>query len=202
MKRSGLTILLLACVLFQVNGQKLDLSLGFGSYRVPNQIKFELPKQGFNMNIGLMYQLSDHWEMGTVINHSVFNFDRASLAATPLSFGDFITSGRVKSDHLYFTFQRKVIFPYQIEASLGAGIGGYIETSENYVAGNFDEERGLYTSISWNRDIETGIHFPLTYAVKKIIANKVSLGIQGGIFLDKNLNTRGIFIGPKAGIFL
>lgn len=202
MKRAVFIILFLSFVSFQANAQKLDVSLGFGSYRVPNQIKYELPKAGFNMNLGLIYKLSDQWEMGTAINHSVFNYDRASQAATPLSVGDFITPGRVKSDHLYFTFQRKIKLPFHIETSLGAGIGGYVETEEYYAAGNFDEERSLYTSISWTRDVETGIHFPLTYAVRKIFANKVHLGLEGGFFFDKNLNTRGIFIGPKAGIFL
>ncbi|MCH7399310.1 hypothetical protein MM236_15015 [Belliella sp. DSM 107340] len=202
MKSLFLTISIIIIGLIQVSAQKLDLNLGFGSYRVPNQIKFELPRAGFNMNFGLIYQINDNWQMGTTINHSVFNYERASLANTPLSVGDFITSGRVKSDHLYFSIQRIIQFPHQIEASIGVGVGGYIETNENYIAGNFDEERDLYTSISWNRVIETGIHFPMIYSIRKIFANKIHLGLEGGAFFDKNLNTRGIFIGPKAGIFL
>ncbi|MFD2033339.1 hypothetical protein ACFSKL_00980 [Belliella marina] len=202
MKSIFLTFLATIMGLAQVSAQKLDFNLGFGSYRVPNQIKFELPRAGFNMNFGLIYQISNKWEMGTSINHSVFNYDRASLAGTPVSLGTFGTLGRVKSDHLYFTFRRKVLLPFSLESSFGFGIGGYIENNEYSVPIAFDEEKNYYRGISWNRDIETGILFPLTYAVRKVFVNKVHLGLEGGLFFDKNLNTRGIYIGPKAGIFL
>lgn len=202
MKRASFTILFLSFVCFQVNAQKLDLNLGIGSYRVPNQIKYELPKAGFNLNFGLIYQLNDKWEMGTAINHSVFNYDRASLAGTPVSLGTFGTRGRVNSDHLYFIFRRKVSLPFSLEGNFGLGIGGYIENNEYLVPVAFDEERNYYRGVSWNRDIEAGIHFPITYSIRKIFVNKVHLGLEGGVFFDKNLNTRGIFIGPKAGIFL
>lgn len=202
MKKIVLFLMVFGLGFSQVNAQKLDLNLGFGSYRVPNQLKFELPRVGFNMNFGLIYQINNKWAMGTSINHSVFNYERISLANTPLSFGSFITAGRVNSDHLYFTIQRKFQFPFQIEASIGSGLGGYTESSEYYLAINFDEEKEVFTGISLIRDIEFEFHFPITYSLKKIFANKVYLGVDGGVFFDKNLNTRGIFIGPKAGVFL
>lgn len=182
--------------------QNLDFNIGFGSYRVPNQLKFELPKAGFNTNVGFIYQFDDNWSFGTAVNHAIFNYERASLADTPTSVGPFITSGTVNSGHLYFIVKRKIKLPFKIELSLGTGLGGYIETNEYYIAVNFDEERELFTGITWNRDIETGFHFPITYTLRKIFANKVHLGLEGGAFFDKNLNTRGVFIGPKAGIFL
>lgn len=198
-------ILFTLCILLSLNNsiaQKLDFNIGFGSYRVPNQLKFELPRAGFNTNVGFIYQFDDQWAFGTAVNHAVFNYERASLADTPTSVGPFITSGTVNSGHLYFIVRRKIKLPFEIELSLGTGLGGYIETNEYYVVDKFDEERALYTEIGLNRDIETGLHFPVTYTLKKIFANKVYLGLEGGSFFDKNLNTRGIFIGPKAGIFL
>jgi hypothetical protein len=202
MKKIVLSLLIIGLGFFQVKAQKLDVNLGFGSYRVPNQLKFELPRLGFNLNFGLIYQINDKWNMGTSINHSIFNYDRASLANTPLFFGTFITAGKVNSDHLYFSIQRKFQIPFQIEANIGLGLGGYIESSEFYIGTNFDEERAVFRGVSWNREIEFDFHFPITYSIKKVFANKVYLGVDGGTFFDKNFNTRGIFIGPKAGIFL
>ncbi|SNS05027.1 hypothetical protein SAMN06295967_102251 [Belliella buryatensis] len=202
MKKYLLSFLLFQAVIISSSAQNLDLSLGFGSYRVPNQVEYELPRMGFNMNFGMLFQINDNWEMGTAINHSVFNYERVSLANTPLSFGSFITSATVITDHLYFTFRRKVKLPLKLEGSVGLGLGGFVEKDEYYAAQNFDEERGLYTGLSWVRDTKVGLHFPVTYSIKKILSNKVHLGIEGGIFLDSKLNTRGIFIGPKAGIFL
>ncbi|AFL83026.1 hypothetical protein Belba_0363 [Belliella baltica DSM 15883] len=202
MKNIFLTFLIIILGYSPLKAQKLDFNIGFGSYRVPNQVKYELPRAGFNMNFGLIYQINDKWEMGTAINHSVFNYDRQSLAGTPVSLGTFGTGGRVNSDHLYFILRRKISLPFNLEGSFGLGIGGYVENNEYLVAVAFDEERNFYRGVSWNRDIEAGLHFPVSYTLKKIFSNKVYLGLEGGAFFDKNLNTRGIFIGPKAGIFL
>ena len=202
MKKYGILILFILLGLTNSQAQKLDMNIGFGSYRVPNQLKFELPRAGFNTNIGLIYQYNDKWTFGTAVNHAVFQYERASLADTPTSVGALFTSATVNSGHLYFIIRRKFNLPLQIEGSIGVGLGGYIEANEYYLAVDFDEERELYTGITWNRDIETGFHLPITYTLRKILANKVHLGIEGGLFLDSKLNTRGIFIGPKAGIFL
>ncbi|WP_226390036.1 hypothetical protein [Penaeicola halotolerans] len=199
-------LLLLLCFLLfglaNLQAQKLDMTIGFGSYRVPNQVKYELPREGFNTNFGLMYQYNEYWAFGTGVNHSAFNYYRVSLMSTPMAIGDFDITGRVNSGHLYFLGQRKFNLPLKINGAIGIGLGGYIEANEYYVAVNFDEERALYTGMTWNRDIETGLHFPVIYNLKKVIANKIHVGIEGGLFFDRSLNIRGIFFGPKAGVYL
>lgn len=182
--------------------QKLDMALGLGSYRVPNQIKFELPREGFNLNFSLTYQLTDRWAMGTGINHSVFNYERASMVDTPMAVGVFNTSGNVRTDHLFFSFYYNFQLPLGLQADLGLGAGAFIDTSEYFFPFNFDEELNAYRGMMRAKEISSGIHFPFHYSLKKVFVDKVSLGLKGGVFLDKNLNTRGVFIGPFAGIIL
>lgn len=203
MNRIFVAVLLLLFINSESVGQNLDLSLNLGSYRAPNQLNYELPTAGFNLNFSLVYQLNDHWAMGTAINHSSFNFNRLSVADTPLFWGmQFPTQGWVEVDYFYFTFIRKFYLPFDIRADIGLGAGVYIEDKSYYVPFRFDEEQNAYRGFSSTTETTFGFHMPFTYAFKKVFVNKVYLGIQGGAFLDKNIRTRGLFIGPVAGIFL
>ncbi|MGY6743817.1 MAG: hypothetical protein ACXIUQ_13850 [Cecembia sp.] len=203
MNRVLLLLLFLTSFYGISSGQNLDLSLNLGSYRSPNQLNYELPRVGFNLNFSLTYQLNERWAMGTAINHASFNFNRPSMADTPLFWGmQFPTQGWVEVDYVYFTFIRKYYLPYGIRADIGLGGGMYIEDKSYYVPFRFDEEENAYRGFSTTTETIIDFHIPITYAFKKVLADKVYLGVQGGVFFDKNIRTRGLFIGPVAGIFL
>lgn len=203
-KKYSLLILFLIVANSALFGQNLETHLSLGTHRIPNQQRIEQPMEGFNLHFGLTYQLNEHWTLGTNINHSVNHYYRASAANTPLLsvIGPLPLEGKLLTDHFSLVFGRKLKLPWDFVAEIGTGIGVFVEENEFMEVVNFDQERQMYTGFFRKTATTVDTHLPLTYSIKKVFRDKASLGLQGGMFIDRSGYSKGIVIGPRISFFL
>ncbi|WP_158861579.1 hypothetical protein [Lunatibacter salilacus] len=204
MKKSNLLFLLLVVVSGATFGQNLESHLSLGTFRIPNQQRVEQPVEGFNLNLGLTYQLGENWTIGTSINHSVNQYHRASAANTPLlsELGSLPLEGKLLTDHFSLVFGRKLRLPWDLVAEFGTGIGMFVEENEFMEVVNFDRDRKVFTGFFRKTATTVDIHLPIVYSIKKVFHEKATLGLQGGLFIDSSGYSRGIFFGPRISFFL
>lgn len=204
MKESIVLFLLLVAFSGATFGQNLESHLSLGTFRIPNQQRVEQPVEGFNLNFGLTYQLGDNWTIGTSINHSVNQYYRASAVTIPLlpQLGSLPLEGKVLSDHFSFVVGPRIRLPWGLVAEVGAGVGVFVEENEFMEVVNYDPEREVYTGFFRKTATTVDMHLPITYSLKKVFRDKASLGLQGGLFIDRSGYSRGIFFGPRISFFL
>jgi hypothetical protein len=146
MKKFSLIIFFLMGTIPALLAQNLEIYLSIGSFRISNQQRVEQPIEGFNLHVGLNYQLGTHWTLGTSINHSVNQYYRASAINTPLVplLGSLPLEGKVLSDHFSFVIGRKIKLPWNLTAEVGTGIGVFVEENQFMQVVDFDEEKKAY----------------------------------------------------------
>ena len=203
-KKYSLLILFLIAAICASFGQNLETHLSLGTNRIPNQQRVEQSREGFNLHFGLTYQLNEHWTLGTSINHSVNHYYRSSAANTPLlpALGPLPLEGKLLTDHFSLVFGRKLKLPLDFVAEIGTGFGVFVEENEFMEVVNFDQERQMYSGFFRKTATTVDIHLPIVYSIKKVFRDKASLGLQGGMLIDRSGYSKGIFVGPRISFFL
>lgn len=180
-----------------LHAQNLDGRLGLGSFHLNRDYGYERPAVGWYVSLGLTYDYTPEWIMGTVFNRSFNVYFRESLAETPLLIGNLPTRAEVNSDHFSFILTRKIPFPLGLKGQIGLGIGLAIDENRFYHPILFDEEQGAYRGVNLVEQYQVGLIFPGQIAVSKALGERWHLGLQAGVFLDQRFRMRSSFWGPE-----
>ncbi|NHE59250.1 hypothetical protein [Cyclobacterium plantarum] len=182
-----------------IAAQCLDIRLGLGSFSLNRDYGYERPAVGWYVSLGLTYDYTPEWTMGTVFNRSYNVYFRESMAETPLLIGNLPTRAEVNSDHFSFIFSRNIILPFGLKGQIGLGMGLAIDENRFYHPILFDEEQAAYRGVNLVEQYEVGIIFPGQFAVRKALGIRWHLGLQAGVFLDQQFRMRGSYWGPELG---
>lgn len=180
-----------------LHAQELEARLGLGSFHLNRDYGYERPAVGWYVSMGLTYDYTPEWTMGTVFNRSFNVYFRESLADTPLLIGNFPTRGEVISDHFSFVLSRNIPFPFGLKGQIGLGMGLAIDENRFYQPILFDEEQGAYRGVNLVEQYQVGLIFPGQIAVRKALGERWHLGLQAGVFLDQRFRMRSSFWGPE-----
>ncbi|WP_162416716.1 hypothetical protein [Cyclobacterium roseum] len=180
-----------------LHAQELDGRLGLGSFNLNRDYGYERPAVGWYVSLGLTYEYTPEWAMGTAFNRSFNVYFRESLAETPLLIGNLPTRAEVNSDHFSFILTRKIPFPLGLKGQIGLGMGLAIDENRFYHPILFDEEQGAYRGFNLVEQYQVGLIFPGQIAVRKALGMRWHLGLEAGLFFDRQLRIRSSFWGPE-----
>lgn len=199
MKNNSTVLFVLMLVLGPVflHAQEMNSRLGLGSFHLNRDYGYERPAVGWSVSLGLAYDYTPEWIMGTVFNRSFNVYFRESVAETPLLIGKLPTRAEVISDHFSFIFSRKIPFPLGLKGEIGMGMGLAIDENQFYHPVLFDEEQGTYRGFNLVEQYQVGLIFPAHISLRKSLTSRWHLGLQAGFYLDRQLRMRSSFWGPE-----
>ncbi len=164
---------------------------------------FPQSRIGTNINFGMHYHLSEKWILGTNYNLGHFSYLNPPLQNVfnlPSAIALNAQNGRVQQENFSVLAMRKVMLPiFNLRLELGTGLGMYFQKNEYYRRMGYDSQIEQYRGIELTEDRNRGLHFPVTYSLKKSFNERAVIGISGGQFFTSNLDHLGGHYGISFG---
>jgi hypothetical protein len=196
-----LLVLILSCLTtHQSFGQKMEMIISGGSFSSNNPGNFPKSRLGTNINFGMHYHLSEKWIIGTNYNLGMFSYLNPPLQNISRVPSAFTQNGTVQQENFSFLTIRKIKLPlFDLRLELGTGLGMYFQRDEYYRGWSYNPEIEMFRGVEWVRDRNRGLHFPVTYSLKKSFKDRVVLGVSGGQFFTSQLENLGGYRGISIG---